>query len=879
MSPRSFVSTTGLLARHLRSRAAASIALALLIAVGVAIAVLLPRVTVLVSDAELHDQVGAAAPGVSDLYGTGTLGPLNLTNQPTAQQLFGQTDSTLAGVPDSLPAPLQTTLGTVSWVAVLPPDPVTLDEPRSLVQPVLNLAVDLRWRERVTLVEGDVPSAPRGTASGLVEMAISKDYAELAGFRVGDVVDYIGTRVIVSGIYTAKDPEAAYWVHAPELLTPTVTSSPGALVRVRGGAFIDPAAAAVMPTSLERSELRAWYPILAETMTYADVPQLDDQLKRVVSLGLYLPTGESLSFGTGLLATFERVSAPLATSAALLAIVSSAPLGAFLAVLALGARTVADRRRAVLALAESRGASSLQSHAAMLLEGVLISLPSAVVASLGANAILPSDAPPHTYVLPGLIAAALPLFFVTSMRLTQSRREDVGARERHGRWILEALVVGVAALAVFLLMRRGLLVGENGAIDPLLALAPLLITLVVCVVVLRLLPLPLLAIQRATKTGKSSVSLVGATGAVRANTVAYPFVFATVVAVSATVFCLVLVSTVTAGLKSTAESLTGSDINVSAVTLDDVDAIRSITGVAGAAGLFTAYGVDLALGADTRPVTAVFADLEALHEVRPDIPNLPLHSVLVSRDIADRGQAATTVNGFPVAIAGTVPSSGLPGMTGSWVLADLADAPSVFGRTPRIGTMLVSVEPGAGIADTADAVRNVVTDAQSPENRDRVTVIDTATLTADAAARPSVAGVILGLTAGAALSLILCVIAVSLEALGAANRRSRTRGILQLLGMSAAQLRGVLVWEFAPVAITAIAAGTGFGVVTAVVVANLLDLRNLTGGTTAIAASVPGIQVGVVIALFAIVVAVTATLTSAGARRLNAAAAVKMGAE
>ena len=879
MNRRSAVRTTGLLARHLRSRATTSIALALLVAVGVGLAVLLPRVTVLISDAELHDQVQAAGPGVSDLYGTGTLGPLTVTNEPTAQQLFGQTDSTLSGVPDSLPAPLRTTLGAVSWVAVLPPDPVTIDEPRLLVQPVLNLAIDLHWRERVTLVEGDVPSPPQETASGMVEMAISKDYAELAGFRVGDVVNYVGTPVIVSGIYVAKDPAAAYWVHAPELLSPTVTNSPGALVRVRGGAFIDPAAAAGMPTSLERSELRAWYPILSESMTYADVPKLDDQLKRLVSLGLYLPTGESLSFRTGLLDTFERVSAPLATSAALLAIVSSAPLGAFLAVLALGARSVASRRRAVLALAVSRGASSIQSHATMLLEGVLISLPSGVVALLVANIILPPGPHPDSYVLPGLIAAALPLFFVTSMRLAQSRRQDVGVREQRGRWIIEAVVVLVAALAVFLLMRRGLVVGESGAIDPLLALTPLLITLVVCVVVLRILPLPLLAIQRATKAGRSSVSLVGATGAVRANTVAYPFVFATVVAVSATVFCLVLVSTVTAGITSTAESLTGSDINVSAVALDDVDAIRSVTGVDGTAGLFTAYGVDLALGADTRPVAAVFADLAALHEVRPDIPDLPLHSVLVSQDIADRGQETTALNGVPVTIAGAVPPAGLPGMTGSWVLADLADAPAVFGSAPRIGTLLVSVEPGAAIAKTAEAIRGVVTDAQSAENRDRVTVLDTATLSADAAARPSVAGVILGLTAGAGLSLILCVIAVALEALSAANRRSRTRGILQLLGMSARQLRGVLAWEFAPVAITATAAGTGFGIGIAVVVANLVDLRDLTGGTAVIEASVPVIQVGGVIAVFAIVVAVTATLTSAGARRLNAAAAVKMGAE
>ena len=878
MRPRSSVGTAALLARHLRSRAATSIALAILVAIAVGIAVLLPRATVLLSDAELHHQVAALAPGVSDLSGTGTLGPLDTRNEPTTEQLFGQTDSVLSGVPSTLPAPLNAALGPVSWVAVLPPDLVSLDKPRLRVQPILNLAVDLSWRDRVTLVDGAAPAASKDGSGGPIQMAISRDYADLAGFEVGDVVNYIEARVLVTGIYVATDPDAPYWEHVPQLLTPTVTSPPGSATEVRGGAYIDPAAAAGMPTSLERSELRAWYPILTESMEYADVPQVNDQLRRLGSLGLYLPTGEALVFGSGLVATFDSVSATLATTAALVAIVGSAPLGALLAVLALGARTVADRRRSVLSLGISRGASALQARASMLLEGTLISIPSAFVASLAVVTIVPVPVGPDSFVVAALIAAALPLFFVTSMRLGTTERHDVGARGKRGRWIIEAIVIGIAALAVFLLARRGLLVSESGGIDPLLALTPLLLTLVVCIIVLRLFPLPLLAFQRAARMGRSPVSLVGATGAARARTAAYPSVFAMVAAVSATVFCLVLVSTVTAGLSSTAESLTGSDIRVDAVTLD-VDSVRATPGVDAAAGLFTAYGVALALGADTPGVTAVFADLAALHEVRPDIPDLPAGAILVSRDIAARGQASTTLNGAPVTIAGTVPPAGLPGTTDSWVLADLADAPAVFGDAPRIDTLLVSAKPGADIAVTAEAVRAVVTDAQTPEDRDRVTVLDTATLTADASARPSLIGVTLGLITAAGLSLLLCVIAVALEALGAASQRSRTRGILRLLGMSARQVRGVLAWEFAPVALAALAAGTGFGIVLAVLVAVLVDLRNLIGGAAAISANVPWAAVGGVVVVVAILVAATAALTSAGARRLDVTAAVKMGAE
>jgi putative ABC transport system permease protein len=325
--------------------------------------------------------------------------------------------------------------------------------------------------------------------------------------------------------------------------------------------------------------------------------------------------------------------------------------------------------------------------------------------------------------------------------------------------------------------------------------------------------------------------------------------------------------------------MTGSDIQVSATSLDDVDAVRAAPGVRAAAGLFTAYGVRLALGANTPSVTAVFADLAALHEVRPDIPDLPAGAILVSQDIADRGQGSTTLNGAPVTIAGTVPPTGLPGTTRSWVLADLADAAAVFGDTPRIDMVLVSAEPGADIAATAEVVRDVVTDAQASDDRDHVTVLDTSTQRADAAAQPSVLGAILGLITAAGLSLVLCIIAVALEALGAASRRSRTRAILRLLGMSSRQVRGVLAWEFAPAALAALVTGTGFGILLAVLVASLVNLRNLTGGAVAISANVPWVWVGVVAVVVAILVAGTAAVTSAGSRRLDAAAAVKMGAE
>jgi putative ABC transport system permease protein len=876
MSRRSVTGTAALVVRHLRSRASISMVLALLVLLAVALAGLLPRATVLLADAELRYQVESLAPGATDLFGTGTLGPLATADNPTTQQLFGQTDTVLSGVPRTLPAPLQDALGPVSWVALLPPDIVTLDEPRLRVQPILSLAVDIHWSDRVTLVEGAAPREWTGGGEPL-EMIISEDYAELAGFRVGDLIGYFEAPLLVTGIYAPNDPDAAYWVHASELASPVVTDAPGSPTEVRGAAFIDPASAAGLPIALERSELRAWYPVSTETMVWADVSDLDDQLRRMGSLGLYLPTGEALVFGTGLPVAFDQVSASLSTAAALVALVGSAPLGALLAVLALGARSVLDRRRTSLVLASSRGASSLQLRATMLLEGALISLPAAVIATLVVAILVPVALPPESYILPAVIALAVPLLFVTSRSLGTGRGV-VGARSR-GRWIMEAAVLGIAGLATFLLVRRGLVVTEGVGIDPLLAATPLLLTLAVCVVVLRLFPLPLLALHRASKSGRSPVSLVGVAAAVRANTSLAPSVFAMVVAVSATVFSLVLVSTVTGGLGTAVQSQTTSDIRVSAPDLDDVDAVRAVSGVRAVAELSTVHGVELSLGADSPGVSVVFADIAALRDLRPDIPLVPAHGILVSSDIAERGRGTSSLNGYPVTIEGSVPEAGLFDLTRSWVLVDIAESSAVLGHNAHIDTLLVAVDPGVDIAATADDITTIVTAAQNSKNRDRVTVLDTSTLTSDAAARPTVAAVTFGLAAAAGLSLVLCVLAVTLEALGAASRRSRSRAILRLLGMSARQLRGVLVWEFAPVAIAALVSGTGFGIALAVLVTTLVDLRRLTGGIAVITTTVPWLLVGAAIVFCGFLVAATAAITSAGARRLDAAAAVKMGAE
>jgi len=874
------VSTPSLLLRHLRSRASTSVALAVLVGVAVAVAALLPRGLVVLSDAELQHELASLAPGVTDLYGTGEFGTLNTSGTPTsAEQVFGSTDSVLAGVPGGLPSPLRDSLGTVSWMALLPPDQVNIPEPRARVQPVIGLAVDLRWQDRVTLTAGAVPGPWDGDQSQPLEIAISQDYAEQAGFEIGDVLNYSEAPLIVTGIYTVDDPNDPYWVHARELLSATITRAPSSPTMVRAAAYVDPLSTAFLPTPLQRSELRAWYPLIADTMTYSEVPELTDQLRRMGTLGLYLPTGEALIFETGLPAALDRVTATVTTVTAISALAGSAPLGALIAVLALGTRAVLDRRRPTLVLAASRGASQVQLRMTMLVEGALVGLPVTAIALAAVALVVPVPVGPETWVLPLLIGLSVPVLFATSSPRATAPRSDLGGRGSRARWLVELGVTGLAALALFLLLRRGLVVTDGGTVDPLLAATPLLLAVVVCIVVLRLYPLPLLALQRGARSGRGAVGLVGAVGAVRAGSTAFGSVLAMVVGVFAAVFSLVLVSSITAGLGTAARSETGADIRVDAASLNDLDDIAAVDGVRAVAGLDTVPGVEILFGRDTPHVTVVFADLEALHAVRPDIPVAPAGSILVSADIADRTQDATELNGHPVTTAGVLPGLALPQVSRDWVLVDIADEAAILGEEPSYEIALVSTAPGADIAATASRLRDLVTEDQRPADRDRVRVTDTTTLVADAAARPSIAGLTVALIAAAVLSLLLCVLAVALGALGAATARARDLGVLRLLGMAPSQLRGVLAWELAPMTITAIVAGTGLGIGLAAAVAALVDLRAVVGGTAVVGASIPWLVVLAVVAGFAAVVTATGAATSAAARRLDASAAVKMGAE
>ena len=163
----------------------------------------------------------------------------------------------------------------------------------------------------------------------------------------------------------------------------------------------------------------------------------------------------------------------------------------------------------------------------------------------------------EAWVLPAAVALAPPVLFatMTSGRDLRAPRSDLRLRARsRSRWIAEVAVVGLAALSLFLLARRGLVESSDSVgIDPLLAATPLLLAAAVCIGVLRLYPLPLLGVQRGLRRRRGAAGVLGAARAIRDPSLGFAAALALVVGITIVVFSTVMSTTLRSGLEQAAQ--------------------------------------------------------------------------------------------------------------------------------------------------------------------------------------------------------------------------------------------------------------------------------------------------------------------------------------
>ncbi|MEO5535316.1 MAG: FtsX-like permease family protein [Pseudolysinimonas sp.] len=881
--------TFALVNRHLGYGRAASVLVAALVAVAVLATVIAPRALAVVAADELHTNLAARSPVLVDINGSGYMTFKPAGPGQTVAKRVSELDAVIAALPNVLPNPLATAAGTPQWVSrTAPLDAILPGVPRLHV--LADLALDLHWMDRVRFIAGSPPAARDATADpdAPLEVAISAATAQATGLKAGDRIGYQLVPLVVAGIYEPLEPNDRYWAHQPDLATPIVSPAAGGFPTVSAGFYLATESAAAFTEDFSAGTLNAWIPIDGAEIDANDADLIATQARALATKQMtLLPYDGDLELQTALADSIQLVGARVTTITALLALSLSGLLGVLLAVFALGVRVIITRRATALSLAAARGASGTQLRTLMAIQGALISIPAGIVGAVVALLILPEPlvgpSAVAAWVLPGLIAVApivLSAVF-TAPRGLRPSRADLRMRGRSRlREIAELTIVGLALLSLFLLSRRGLATSAASVgVDPLLSATPLLLALAVCVVVLRLYPLPLLALQRVFRRRNGAVGLLGSSRAIRDPALGFATALALVVGVSVIVFSIVFVGTLRAGIEQSAREVVGADVRLEATALDaaTVRAIGDVAGVKETAALTVLDAVDFVHTDRPRQITVVIADTEALHSIRPDIPVIDRGTgpppVLLSDDWSSAIQGPdSTLAGSEVAIAGALPADALPGISNDWLLIDAASVDQLGISVSSAQYLLITVEPGADSAVVAAGVREVA----RPTAGTKLTVESVAT-ELQTTRTPVIVSLENALLIAAAAALALMVLTIVLASVTVATARNRMIGVLRMIGMSPRQIRGVVAWELGPLAITAIVVGVALGIALSAIVTGVVDLRPFVGGNLQPGIVIQPLWILVGVGAFAIAVIVAAAVAGVVGRRIAPAGAVKMG--
>jgi putative ABC transport system permease protein len=886
-----------LLSRRFRTRPAASILVAVLALMTVMVAAAAPRLIEQQATSELAYQLTAAGTVGRSLQGVANFPEdWDALPPPTEAQLYDGLESAFDSARDAMPQPLRGLVGAPRWIVQTPTIPSTdVGGVERLVG--LRLTADRTYLSRIRFVHGTAPATWTGndvnpteqSAAAPVDIALSVASAAALKVAVGELISAGAANgsptqlYRVAGLFEPRDPRDDYWAENSSLLPATTALTERGLPFLSAAAFVDPLTVGRLSGDFGSAQIALYYPVAAGPVDGADAGRLQSQLSSITSSGVRLPNSDRtmslVSRSESAIATAVERGALLA---GLLALLAAAPIGVVLAVLVLGVQVVVRGRRTELLLASARGASPLQLRGAMAFEGALLSIPAATVATTLIAILIPARPEPAGILLPLLAALVLPVLFA-AIAATSAQPGPLGRVIGGLRGVAELAVVLLAALALFLLARRGLAQATVAVgVDPLLSVTPLLLAVSVGILVLHGFPIPMRAARLAAARSRDLVGFIGSIGASRTPTIGLAGILALVVGVSVSLFSTVLLTTFDDGIHRATTEAVGADARIESPAFNDAQrgAVAHVPGVLDVAGLDYLASQDVTQAPITDPVTLILAETRPLSSLRTLPADLTSVSdgrvpVVVSSDLLQTlgAERTLTVAGVDARVVGSLPSRSALGPASDWVIADAAFA-SRFSTVFTPSTLLIRADPAHLPTMQGPLERAVNADSTGAE----ATVLTVPTAAAVRQNEPAVRGVEVGLILGAALSVLLCAIALVLSTLAAGTARGRTAGILRTLGMPRRRLGALIAWELVPVAVVTLVAGALLGIALPFVVASAVDLRAFTGS---IARPIPVLDplllLGV-LASFLIVVVASGLAAIAVGDRISPSSTLKMGA-
>lgn len=545
--------------RRMRSDVTPTLGLAVLVLVTALVAALAPRVLASLADDALRNEIGAAPAAARNIV---------LVSHMLAQD--GPPDDPLAGVRAegdrrlaTFPARVRRLIGARD---------VLVESGRFRLQKPTTDPAFIRFRihegidAQIRYVEGRAPTATVETrddvgpeaidAVPVYETGVSVATAKQFGLRPGDVVSLIGDPgdpllgrtphdvyafARITGIYEVPDEASDFWLDDPLPIHPVIRALSAEVQLLDAVLILDPGAHVelVAHTRTLARPLRYTWRFFVEGggITARAAPALVTAFRRLEVLypSANVTAGADTAMRTSLLELLTRFQAAWAAAVSILAVTAVGPALVAVATLALIAVLAGRRRRATLGLARSRGASGVQVLWPAVVEGLLVALPAAGVATLAAILAVPGG-PARPAVAMGaavvaiataaVVATVVPV--VRALGLDRRPGDRVVGRIGGRRKLLEGLAVGLAIAAALLLRGRGVAAaGAGGAIegfDPLIAAVPALVGVAAGIVAVRVYPLPMrlaarlarrrrglipmLAARRASEGGAAAVLLV-----------------------------------------------------------------------------------------------------------------------------------------------------------------------------------------------------------------------------------------------------------------------------------------------------------------------------------------------------------------------------------
>jgi len=894
-----------LLVRQFRADAVAHVSLAALVLVLSGLVTALPLAVLEMQSQEIGYRLAHLEPEQRDLTATTDDLPAIDDTATTASAVFAPTTDGLAQLRSRQPQPLRSRMGTAQYLTVT--EPALANTPPRASDPTLQLsfliAPDLTERVTVDAGTAPLPFTSLSPDSRPVQVMMTEANAKSLRWEIGDVRSIsAGLAVLnvkLSGTFTPRDPGDRYWGLDASALTPesktTVRGTEVEKFRI-SSAVIDAASWPTLADSFQTASTRIRYPTSTSALAPTDAERLLPELRRFSATTQTVvhreeTTRRSLT-SVGFLAP-QTTALALAidrdrTATAIVILIVVGPLGVGVAVIWLLARLIVLRRRDTLNLVRARGASATQLTLTLAAETIALTIPAAAIGAAVAFTILGfrADAlvgPILLGLVPGVVIA---IASVTGGIGRRGRSDLAAGSTRLGRLIAEILLLALTAVSVILLRERGLSTATSLGFDPLLAAVPLLLSISVAVVVLRLYPLPLLALMRRLTRSRGVVGHLGAARAVRDPAAGLAPVLAMVVGLAVAVFSGVLVGTLQTGVVDAGQVAVGADLRVTGVQFDgnDVAELRTITGVADAVGVYgVSNPVDAYIGDSTIPVSLVVTDTARLAAVQRDLAQpLPLGGlaarhhgtipalVAASPDLSQALRAPFTVDDAQVTALASAHSAAISSDE-NWVLVDRSHAAQLGVTIFRPDVALLRLEPSA--------------DPQAVERSIRSSFGADAHVTTPAAqaqqyrSSPASAGLQTLLFAIIAVVGLLCAAAIVLALLVGAKPRERLLALLRTLGMSRRQSRGLVAWEVAPSAIAALVAGAALGLALPLITLASVDLRPFTGGITQPAEALAPLPLLLLVGGFIVIVVGAAAIAVTVGRRANIARTLRTSGE